>query len=57
MAECCRPDTELVPGSDEQTRNEAWYVLNRIAAVTGRDLSGAEPSHDQAGRPERELSP
>ena len=45
------PDTELIPGTDEQTRNEAWYVLNRIAAVTGRDLSGAEPSHDQAGRP------
>ncbi|MGD1103869.1 MAG: protein translocase subunit SecD [Terriglobia bacterium] len=45
------PDTELVPGTDEQTHNEVWYVLNRIAAVTGRDLSGAEPSHDQAGRP------
>src|SRR5208282_3378111 len=45
------PDTELVPGTDEQSKNEIWYVLNRIAAVTGRDLSGAEPSHDQAGRP------
>jgi preprotein translocase subunit SecD len=45
------PDTELVPGSTQQNGNETWYVLNRIAAVTGRDLSGAEPSHDQAGRP------
>jgi preprotein translocase subunit SecD len=45
------PDTELVPGTDEQSKTEVWYVLNRIAAVTGRDLSGAEPSHDQAGRP------
>jgi preprotein translocase subunit SecD len=44
-------DTELVPGTDEQTHNEVWYLLNRIAAVTGRDLTGAEPSHDQAGRP------
>ena len=45
------PDTELLPGSTGQNGNEIWYVLNRIAAVTGRDLSGAEPSHDQAGRP------
>jgi len=43
------PDTELVPGTE--SGNEAWYVLNRIAAVTGRDLTGAEPSHDSAGRP------
>ena len=45
------PDTELVPGQP-RNGNETWYVLNRIAAVTGRDLSGAEPSHDQAGRPD-----
>jgi preprotein translocase subunit SecD len=44
-------DTELVPGTDEQSHNENWYLVNRIAAVTGRDLTGAEPSHDQAGRP------
>ena len=41
------PDTELVPGSSE-SGNENWYVLNRIAAVTGRDLTGAEPSHDRS---------
>ena len=45
------PDTELLPGSTGANGSESWYVLNRIAAVTGRDLSGAEPSHDQAGRP------
>jgi preprotein translocase subunit SecD len=45
------PDTELIAGSSPEGGNETWYVLNRIAAVTGRDLSGAEPSHDQTGRP------
>ena len=45
------PDTELVAGLERENGNETWYVLNRIAAVTGRDLTGADPSHDQAGRP------
>jgi preprotein translocase subunit SecD len=45
------PDTELVAGSNRENGGEAWYVLNRIAAVTGRDLTGADPSHDTAGRP------
>jgi preprotein translocase subunit SecD len=44
------PDTELVPGTSSPNGSETFYVLNRIAAVTGRDLSGAEPSHDTAGR-------
>jgi len=43
------PDTELLSGSENGS--EVWYVLNRIAAVTGRDLTGAEPSHDSSGRP------
>lgn len=46
------PDTELVPGSTQENGNETWYVLNRIAAVTGRDLTGADPSHDETGRPD-----
>jgi len=46
------PDTELIPGTNEQNKNEVWYVLNHIAAVTGRDLTGADVSHDQAGRPD-----
>jgi preprotein translocase subunit SecD len=45
------PDTQLVQGQMGQNGGETWYVLNRVAAVTGRDLSGAEPSHDINGRP------
>ena len=44
------PDTQLLPGPTGQN-GETWYVVNRVAAVTGRDLSGAEPSHDVNGRP------
>jgi preprotein translocase subunit SecD len=44
------PDTKLLPGPTGQT-GETWYVVNSVAAVTGRDLSGAEPSHDSSGRP------
>jgi preprotein translocase subunit SecD len=44
------PDTQLLPGPTGQN-GETWYVVNRVAAVTGRDLSGAEPSHDENGRP------
>jgi preprotein translocase subunit SecD len=45
------PDTQLLPGPMGQNGGETWYVANRVAAVTGRDLSGAEPSHDSSGRP------
>jgi preprotein translocase subunit SecD len=45
------PDTELLPGTGSEGGNEVWYVLNRVAAVTGRDLTGADPSHDSSGRP------
>jgi preprotein translocase subunit SecD len=45
------PDTQLLPGPMGQN-GETWYVVNRVAAVTGRDLSGAEPSHDENGRPD-----
>jgi preprotein translocase subunit SecD len=44
------PDTELLSGSEGG--NETWYVLNRISAITGRDLTGAEESHDESGRPD-----
>jgi preprotein translocase subunit SecD len=44
------PDTQLLPGPAGQN-GETWYLVNRVAAVTGRDLSGAEPSHDVNGRP------
>ncbi|HUI42742.1 MAG TPA: protein translocase subunit SecD [Terriglobia bacterium] len=50
------PDTDLLPGqpdSSDKTSGEVWYIVNQIAAVTGRDLSpgGAQPSQDQNGRP------
>ncbi len=48
------PDTQVLPGkreSGESAGTEVWYVLNRIPAVTGRDLSGASPSKDINGRP------
>ncbi len=44
------PDTELLPGPSTSS-GQSWYLLNRIAAITGRDLSGAEPSRDTNGRP------
>ncbi len=43
------PDSELVSGSENG--KDSWYVLNRVAAVTGRDLTGADPSHDSSGQP------
>jgi len=45
------PDTELLQGQMGQNGSESWYDVNRVAAVTGRDLSGAEPAHDVNGRP------
>ncbi len=44
------PDAELVPGPSTPS-GQTWYLLNRIAAITGRDLTGAEPSRDINGRP------
>jgi preprotein translocase subunit SecD len=44
------PDTQLLPGPTGQN-GETWYLLNRVAAITGRDMTGAEPSHDINGRP------
>jgi preprotein translocase subunit SecD len=49
------PDTQLLPGKSESRNDsssgEVWYIVNRIAAVTGRDLSGAQPGTDDNGRP------
>ncbi len=45
------PDSELVPGPAGSDGNPTWYVLNRTAAVTGRDLSGAQPGVDEEGKP------
>ena len=48
------PDGELLPGRRESGDNaggEAWYIVNRIAAVTGRDLRDAQPRPDENGQP------
>jgi len=46
------PDTQLLQGQAGQNGGETWYIINRVAAVTGRDLTGAEPAHDANGRPD-----
>lgn len=46
------PNTQLLPGTNDNGGGAAWYIVNSIAAVTGRDLSGAEPSQDENGRPD-----
>lgn len=44
------PDSQLVAGP-AGSEGQTWYLLNRIAAITGRDLSGAQPGLDENGRP------
>jgi preprotein translocase subunit SecD len=49
------PDTVLLPGHNVGTKvsetGQAWYVISRVSAVTGRDLRNAEPSRDENGMP------
>ena len=45
-------DTELLrEARDPQGSPPQWYIVNRIAGVTGRDLTGASASRDINGRP------
>ncbi len=46
------PDSQLLPGQNEaanSTGNEVYYILNQIAAVNGRDLTGADPGRGEGG--------
>ena len=36
---------------DSSQATQAWYIANRSAAITGRDLRMARPQNDQFGRP------
>jgi preprotein translocase subunit SecD len=48
------PDLELVPSvADPEVLlgAEAWYVVERVASITGRDLKNAVPSYDDNRRP------
>lgn len=48
------PDSIIVKGaamrrSADEATQDAYYILTRAAAVSGRDLKGAEPTRDQNG--------
>jgi preprotein translocase subunit SecD len=50
------PDAVLMSGKSigsrrEPESGEAWYLISRASAVTGRDLRTAEPSTDENGQP------
>ena len=47
------PDTQLLPGRNQSAGGgpDIWYVVDRIAAITGRDLTGAEPGTGSDGSP------
>ncbi|MEW5977611.1 MAG: protein translocase subunit SecD [Acidobacteriota bacterium] len=50
------PDKELLPSVRQvraggQTSSEEWYLANRVASITGRDLKTARPSSDEFGKP------
>jgi preprotein translocase subunit SecD len=47
-------DAILLPGHGmpgAQTEGEAWYLVSRISAVSGKDLRDARASSDQNGQP------
>jgi preprotein translocase subunit SecD len=45
---------ELLPSvrkyNDPSQRDEEWYLVNKVAAITGRDLKTARPSTDEFGK-------
>jgi preprotein translocase subunit SecD len=49
------PDLEILPGVIEgapgQAAGTGYYVIRRVAAVTGRDLRNARPTLDENNRP------
>src|SRR5579863_4752020 len=49
------PDAMLLPGhaapGAPSDTGEAWYLLSRVSAVSGKDLRDAQPSRDQNGQP------
>ncbi len=46
---------ELLPSvrrfHDPSQNGEEWYLVNKVASITGRDLKRAQPSSDQFGKP------
>jgi preprotein translocase subunit SecD len=48
------PDAMLLPGHANPgtaQEGEAWYLVSRVSAVSGKDLRDAQPSRDQNGQP------
>ena len=48
------PDAILLPGHSQPgapNEGEAWYLVSRVSAVSGKDLRDAQPSRDQNGQP------
>jgi preprotein translocase subunit SecD len=47
------PDLQILPGNSEGAGSPGtvYYVVRRVAAVTGRDLRNARPSLDENNRP------
>ena len=48
------PDAILLPGHaapGAETEGQAWYLVSRVSAVSGKDLRDAQPSRDQNGQP------
>lgn len=55
------PESQLLSGQPDSSdanagAGEVWYIVNQIAAITGRDLTGAQPSQDENGRPNIEFT-
>jgi preprotein translocase subunit SecD len=48
------PDAILLPGHSmpgAEGEGQAWYLVSRISAVSGKDLRDAQPERDQNGQP------
>ena len=48
------PDAILLPGHSmpgADSEGQAWYIVSRVSAVSGKDLRDAQPSTDQNGQP------
>ena len=48
------PDMEVVTGAAQPNSGDTgtvYFLVRKVAAVTGRDLRGAQPSMDENGRP------
>jgi len=47
-------DAILLPGHSmpgAESEGQAWYLVSRVSAVSGKDLRDAQPSRDQNGQP------